>query len=150
MKIRFTGVGTKDVEPVLGAVCKALQDELEGLCQGVNISQALDEIAVIVSVVDEEPERLYCRCVTPVSLSSNQNLVTGEKATLLTLRLFIPATFVLQNDPAAIAARVGSELISVISAIRTPRILALFDRGHLLELLHSTSDKLPTRRNNPN
>jgi len=140
MRIRFTSRSTKEVGPVLGGVCHSLQKEFEEWLKDVDISQILDEIAVIVTVVDDAPEVYQCLCITPASVSSTENFVTGEKAKVLTIRLSIRPTFVLQNSAEVIRNRILSEITNVISSIRTKRILVLFDQGRFVELVRSKRD----------
>lgn len=137
MRIHFTSTGAKETEPVLSAVCNSLQKEFEELLKDVDISQALDEIAVIVTAVEDEPEHNQCRCMTPVSVSSNENYVTGDKATIMTIRPSIQPTFVLRNSAEAIRKRVLSELIDVISNIKMKRILVMIDQSRFVELVRS-------------
>ncbi|MBI1424889.1 MAG: hypothetical protein GC149_15690 [Gammaproteobacteria bacterium] len=137
MRIGFTSSSSKEVEPVLEGLCTSLQHEFEAVFKSVDISQTLDLLSVIVTAVDDEIELNQCRCAAPVSVSSNENFVTGEKARTLTLRLSLRRSSILQHGAVALRHQVLAELINTVSGIKTKRVLDEIDRDKFVQLIRS-------------
>jgi hypothetical protein len=137
MKVSVTSMHTEEVGPVLNSVCLSLQNEFEELLRDSDIGRGLDQMAVIVTAVNEDLDLDKCRCISPVSLSSNENYVTGDKAKILTIRPTIRPTFIMQHSTDEIRKQILLEMINVISNIKMKRILDMFNQGRFVGLLRA-------------
>ena len=137
MRISVTSTAVKEVEPVLRDLCASLQSEFQECMKDVELGQDLDQIAIIVTAVNNDAELNICRCASPVSVSSNSNFITGEKSKVLTIRPTLEASLVLQHRAEVLRNQILLDLINIISNIRTKRILESFDRDQFIEHVRS-------------